>query len=183
VGFFVFTGICDRPLTMRAWQTKMDWNRTRVRTIELSAVGRQRPPRLGRATADPPGLCRAAMWRTCGMRRDEKIASMLERARELARRGHYPAMIEAVLGANGFPEAAEWIEQSQIRRELKAIADQARRGQESTGAEPGDWSRNATGNQGRRCLQPVRNAPRRAAGELAVTVECLGLGPAVLIRR
>jgi hypothetical protein len=34
---------------------------------------------------------------------------MLEQARELAARGHYPLMIEAVLAANGFPEAVEWI--------------------------------------------------------------------------
>jgi len=35
---------------------------------------------------------------------------MLERARELAARGHYPFMIETILSANAFPEAAEWIE-------------------------------------------------------------------------
>jgi hypothetical protein len=49
------------------------------------------------------------------MRSDERIASMLDRARELAARGHYPMMIEAVLAANGFPEAAEWIDQPHIR--------------------------------------------------------------------
>jgi hypothetical protein len=41
------------------------------------------------------------------MRKDERIASMLDRARELAARGHYPPMIEAVLAADGFAEAAE----------------------------------------------------------------------------
>ena len=61
------------------------------------------------------------------MRRDERIAAMLERARELARRGHYPAMIEGVLAANGFPEAREWIDQCHIRRELKDLTDDARR--------------------------------------------------------
>jgi hypothetical protein len=60
------------------------------------------------------------------MRRDERISLMLERARDLASRGHYPLMIEAVLGANGFPEAAEFIEQPHVRRELKEIADRAR---------------------------------------------------------
>lgn len=62
-----------------------------------------------------------------GPRRDEKLAEMMKRARELAARGHYPVMIEAVLGANGFSEAAEWIEQPHIHNELKEIADSARR--------------------------------------------------------
>src|SRR3954469_18216449 len=61
------------------------------------------------------------------MRRDERLASMLERAREVAARGHYPMMIESVLAANGFAEAAEWIDQPHIRRELKDIADRARK--------------------------------------------------------
>jgi hypothetical protein len=52
---------------------------------------------------------------------------MLEQARELAARGHYPMMIEAVLAANGFPEAAEWIDQPHIHKELKDIADKARK--------------------------------------------------------
>jgi hypothetical protein len=52
---------------------------------------------------------------------------MLDRARELAARGHYPMMIEAVLAANGFAEAAEWIDQPHIRREMKDIADRARK--------------------------------------------------------
>jgi hypothetical protein len=58
---------------------------------------------------------------------DKRRASMLERARELAARGHYPLMIETMLRANGFPEAAEWIDQPNIRNELKDIADKARR--------------------------------------------------------
>jgi hypothetical protein len=61
------------------------------------------------------------------MERREKITLMLDQARELAARGHNPLMIETVLRANGFPEAAEWIEQSQIRQELKDIADGARK--------------------------------------------------------
>jgi hypothetical protein len=52
---------------------------------------------------------------------------MLEQARELAARGHYPLMIEAVLAANGFPEAVEWIDQPHIHNELKNIADKARK--------------------------------------------------------
>ena len=52
---------------------------------------------------------------------------MLEQARELAARGHYPLMIETMLRTNGFPEAAEWIDPPNIRKELKDIADRARR--------------------------------------------------------
>ena len=62
------------------------------------------------------------------MRSDnQRRASMLEQARELAARGHYALMIEALLMANGFPEAAEWIDQPHIRKELKDIADGARK--------------------------------------------------------
>ena len=62
------------------------------------------------------------------MHMDEKRrASMLEQARELAARGHQPLMIEAVLRANGFPEAAEWIDQPHIHKELKNIADRVRK--------------------------------------------------------
>jgi hypothetical protein len=42
---------------------------------------------------------------------------------------HYPVMIEAVLKANGFAEAAEWIDQPHVFRELKDIADRARKKQ------------------------------------------------------
>ena len=52
---------------------------------------------------------------------------MLEQARELAARGHQAGMIEAVLKANGFPEASEWIYQLHIHHELKDIADTARK--------------------------------------------------------
>src|SRR3954454_14184782 len=48
-------------------------------------------------------------------------------ARELATRGHYPPVIEAVLTATGFAEAAEWIDQPHVFRELKDIADRARK--------------------------------------------------------
>ena len=51
---------------------------------------------------------------------------MLERARELAARGHYPSMI-AMLRAHGFPEAGEWIDQPNIHNELKDIAERARK--------------------------------------------------------
>jgi hypothetical protein len=57
---------------------------------------------------------------------DKRRASMLE-ARQLAARGHYSLMIEAVLRANGFPEAAEWIDHPHIHNELKNIADRARK--------------------------------------------------------
>jgi hypothetical protein len=52
---------------------------------------------------------------------------MLERARELAARGHYPLMIETMLRANGFYEAAEWMDQPHIYKELKDIAEIARK--------------------------------------------------------
>ena len=55
-------------------------------------------------------------------------------ARELAGRGHRPQMIEAVLAANGFPEAPEFINQPHIRRELKESAERARRGEERQGS-------------------------------------------------
>jgi hypothetical protein len=58
---------------------------------------------------------------------DKRRASMLERARELAARGHYPLMIETMLRANGFYEAAEWIDQPNIYNELKDIAERARK--------------------------------------------------------
>jgi hypothetical protein len=76
------------------------------------------------------------------MRRDERIASMLGRARELAGRGHYPMMIEAVLAANGFAEAAEWIHQPHVFGELKDLANRARKqavglSTEQTGSKEG----------------------------------------------
>ena len=58
---------------------------------------------------------------------EKKIASMAEEARELAARGYYPFKIEAVLKFYGFLEAAEWIGQAQIQKELKEIAERARR--------------------------------------------------------
>ena len=57
---------------------------------------------------------------------DQRRTLMLEQARELAARGHQAGMIEAVLKANGFPEAAEWIYQPHVHKELKDIADTAR---------------------------------------------------------
>jgi hypothetical protein len=59
--------------------------------------------------------------------RRDRIKAMLKRAYELASQGRRPQMIEAVLAANGFPEAAEFIEQHQIKKELLDIADRARR--------------------------------------------------------
>jgi len=41
-----------------------------------------------------------------------------------------------VLAANGFPEAAEWIDQPHIHKELKSIADRARK--QAIGAERAD---------------------------------------------
>ena len=53
--------------------------------------------------------------------------SQMPPRRELAARGHYPMMVEVVLRANGFPEAAEWIDQPHIYKELKDIAERARK--------------------------------------------------------
>ena len=60
------------------------------------------------------------------MRNDERIEAMLKMARELAARGHRPQMIEAVLVANGFREAPEFIGQQHVHRELTEIAERAR---------------------------------------------------------
>ena len=54
----------------------------------------------------------------------------------VSRAGASPLMIETVLRANGFPEAAEWIDQPHIHKELKSIADRARK--QAIGAEPAD---------------------------------------------
>jgi hypothetical protein len=61
------------------------------------------------------------------MSRTDRIEAMLKSAYELASQGHRPQMIETVLAANGFPEAAEFIEQHHIKKELVGLADQARR--------------------------------------------------------
>jgi hypothetical protein len=61
------------------------------------------------------------------MSRKDRIEAMLKRAYEMASQGHRPQMIEAVLAANGFPEAAEFIEQHPLKRELIELADQARK--------------------------------------------------------
>ena len=56
---------------------------------------------------------------------------MMKMARELAGHGHRPQMIEAMLVANGFREAPEFIEQLHIRNELRDIALRAGRRDES----------------------------------------------------
>jgi hypothetical protein len=61
------------------------------------------------------------------MRTDHRRTSMLEQACDLAARGHQPLMIEAVLRANGFPEAAEWVDQPHIHKELIIVADMVRK--------------------------------------------------------
>ena len=65
------------------------------------------------------------------MRRQPRIDEMMKVARELAGHGHRPQMIEAMLLANGFPEAPEFIDQPHIRRELKDVAGLARRREEA----------------------------------------------------
>jgi hypothetical protein len=75
------------------------------------------------------------------MRKDERVSEMMKMARELAGHGHRPQMIEAVLHANGFHEASEFIDQPHILRELRDIADRARRHEETErairGGDPG----------------------------------------------
>jgi hypothetical protein len=61
------------------------------------------------------------------VRRDERVQAMLTKARELAAHGHRIQMIETVLTANGYPEAAEFIDQPHIRNELRDIALRAGR--------------------------------------------------------
>jgi hypothetical protein len=70
------------------------------------------------------------------------VAEMIKMARELASHGHRPQMIESVLHANGFHEAAEFVEQPHILTELREIADKARRREETERAiregDPGE---------------------------------------------
>lgn len=63
------------------------------------------------------------------MHRNERLDEMMKMARELAANGHRTQMIEAVLMANGFREAPEYIDQPHIRRELITLAEEARRGE------------------------------------------------------
>jgi hypothetical protein len=65
------------------------------------------------------------------MRRDERIAEMLKMARELAGHGHRPQMIEAMLAANGYPEALEFVAQPHVIKELQEIASRARQREET----------------------------------------------------
>jgi len=65
------------------------------------------------------------------MRRDERIAEMMKMARELAGHGHRPQMIEAMLVANGFREAPEFVDQPHIHNELRDIALRAGRRDET----------------------------------------------------
>jgi|tagenome__1003787_1003787.scaffolds.fasta_scaffold20925502_3 hypothetical protein len=77
----------------------------------------------------PSGIdCLYCMGRC--MRREDRISEMMKMARELAGHGHRPQMIEAVLVANGFREAQDFIDQPHISRELRDIADRARRQEE-----------------------------------------------------
>ena len=65
------------------------------------------------------------------MRRDERIQAMLTMARELAAKGHRIQMIEAMLAANGFAEAGEFIDQPHIWNELRDIVLRAGRRDEA----------------------------------------------------
>lgn len=58
--------------------------------------------------------------------RRAKIELMLRHARQMASEGHYPPTIQAVLVAEGFPEANEFIGENDFSRELKSRADQVR---------------------------------------------------------
>jgi len=65
------------------------------------------------------------------VRIDERVAAMLTMARELAAHGHRRQTIQAMLAANGYPEAAEFIEQPHIWNELRDIALRAGRRDEA----------------------------------------------------
>jgi hypothetical protein len=65
------------------------------------------------------------------VRRDERVAEMIKMARELAAHGHRVQMIEAMLAANGYPEAADFIDQPHILNELRDIAVRAGRREEA----------------------------------------------------
>jgi hypothetical protein len=69
--------------------------------------------------------------RVFAVHNQEGAPSMMKLARELAGRGHRLQMIEAVLAVNGFREASEFLARSNIGRELRNIADRARRRDES----------------------------------------------------
>jgi hypothetical protein len=56
---------------------------------------------------------------------------MLKMAHKLAGRGHPLPMIEALLKANGFPEADVFLNQPPIHRELVDIADRVRRSEQA----------------------------------------------------
>ena len=77
--------------------------------------------------------------------RDERVAAMLRMARELAAQGHRVQMIEAMLTANGHPEAAEFIDQPHIRNELRDIADRG-----TTAGRSGAMTRCPSLHSGRR---------------------------------
>jgi hypothetical protein len=65
------------------------------------------------------------------IRGGERVQAMLTKARELAAHGHRIQMIEAMLAANGYPEAADFIDQAHIRNELRDIALRAGRRDET----------------------------------------------------
>jgi hypothetical protein len=64
------------------------------------------------------------------MRRDERSEAMLKMARELARNGHRLRMTEALLEANGFHEAYDFLNQPHVHNELVEVADRVRRGEQ-----------------------------------------------------
>jgi hypothetical protein len=64
--------------------------------------------------------------------RQDRSVEMMKMARELASKGHRLQMIEAVLAANGYPEAADWLDQPHIIREFQDINDRARRREETS---------------------------------------------------
>lgn len=86
---------------------------------------------LARTAADLPTFATGERSAVDQVRRDERVTEMLKMARELAAHGHRVQMIEAMLAANGYPEAPEFIDQPHIRNELRDIALRAGRRDEA----------------------------------------------------
>lgn len=90
----------------------------------MALVSLEPPPTLQRSATDVKGAAGQ-------VRRQERVGEMLKMARDLAAHGHRVQMIETMLAANGYPEAAEFIDQPHIRNELRDLALRAGRLEET----------------------------------------------------
>jgi hypothetical protein len=78
-------------------------------------------------------------------------------------------MIEAVLAANGFAEAAEWIDQPHVFRELKDIADRARKQAVGLSTEQIEYGRSMGLCEERTFVRP--NAGRKPHRDLPAAID------------